>query len=58
MKIGARGISKALSKVLTNIHIENIETNNVSKIIFNKDTVDNPDKLIIIPRDVKRLIKE
>ena len=51
MKVGARGISKALERVLSNIHIESIEASEVSKIIFDGDVVSNPDKIILIPRE-------
>lgn len=55
MKVGARGISKALERVLASINIENIEASEVAKIIFDGDVVENPDKVVIIPRDKKKV---
>ena len=57
MNIGARGISKAFERVLTNIHIEDIEPSDVSKIIFTGDVIDNYKSINLIPRG-KTLKKE
>ncbi len=51
MKVGARGISKSLERVLSNIHIEDISSSLVSKIIFDGEVVENPNKIIFIPRE-------
>ena len=51
MKIGARGIEKAIQKVLTSIHIEDIEPGEVSKIIFTGEVVSDPSKIVIIKRE-------
>ena len=53
-KTGARGIEQALSTVLESINIENIRSSDVSKIIFNKDVVDNPNNLILIEKSKQK----
>lgn len=59
LKIGARGIEKALQKILTNIHIEDIEPDDVSKIIFTGEVVKNPEAIKIIPREKqKKLVRK
>ena len=55
MNIGARGISKALERVLSNIHVEEIQSSKVSKIIFDGDVVENPDKIVLIPCDKQKV---
>lgn len=55
-KIGARGIEKAFQDLLTNIHIEDIDPNEYSKIIFTKDVVYNPNSIILVPCE-KKLLK-
>ena len=48
--IGARGIDKALQYVLSKIHIEDIDSTMVDKIILNKECIIDPNKLVIIPK--------
>ena len=55
MNIGARGISKALERVLSNIHVEEIKSSEVSKIIFDGEVVENPDKIVLIPCDKQKV---
>lgn len=56
MKIGARGITKAFERVLTNIHIEDIEPSEVSKVIFNGDVVAKPEEIQLIKKEkIKKL---
>ena len=55
MKVGARGISKALERVLKRIHVEEIKASEVSKIIFNGEVVENPDRIILIPSDKEKV---
>lgn len=50
MKVGARGISKALERVLSSINIENIEASEVAKIVFDGDVVSDPNKIVLVPR--------
>ena len=58
MNIGARGIKKAFERVLTNIHIENIDEEEVQKIIFTGETINNPNSIILVPREkIKKLKK-
>lgn len=59
LEIGARGISKALERVLSSIHIEDIDARDVSKIVFDGEVVNNPEKIILIPRekDKQKVIK-
>ena len=54
LKIGARGIAKALQKVLASIHIEDIEPENVAKIIFTGEVLSDPSKIILIPREQEK----
>ena len=59
LKVGARGISKALERVLTSIHIEDIDAKEVSKVVFNGEVVHDPSKIVLIPRkhDKQKSIK-
>ena len=58
MKVGARGISKALERVLSSIDIESIEPSQVSKIILDGNVVNDPNKVILIPHEkTKQKIK-
>ena len=50
MKVGARGISKALERVLASINIENIEASEISKIIFDGNVINDPNKVVLVPR--------
>ena len=50
LKIGARGISKAFERVLTSIHIEDIDPNEVSKIIFAGDVIEHPENIELISK--------
>ena len=59
LKIGARGIAKALQKVLTSIHIQDIEPEDVQKIVFTGEVLSDPSKIILIPREKeKQKVKE
>ena len=55
-KIGVRGIEQALSKVYDSINIENIKSSSVAKIILNKEVIDDPSKVIIIPREKQKVL--
>ena len=57
MNIGARGISKALERVLSNIHVEEIKASEVAKIIFDGDVIEYPDKIVLISRDKQKIKK-
>lgn len=58
MEIGNRGIAAALSKVLDSINLIDIRSNEVAKIILNKDVIDNPEKLVLIKREKqKKLVR-
>lgn len=57
---GARGISKALQKVLTSIHVEDLEPEKVEKIIFNGQVVHEPSAIILVPKakeNVKQMVR-
>ena len=57
-KTGARGIEQALSNVLESINIESIKGSEISKIILNKEVIDNPEKVILVERNKqKKLVK-
>lgn len=49
-KIGARGIEKAFQEVLYNVHMIDIEPSKVKEVIFTKECIDDPSKLIIVER--------
>lgn len=55
-KVGARGISKAFQKVLDKIDITAMNFENYEKIIFTKDCITDPNKLILIEKE-KELVK-
>ena len=50
LKIGARGIERALQDLLSDIHIEEIDESKVEKIIFTGECVDDPTKVILVPK--------
>ncbi len=59
LEIGVRGIEKELERVLTSIHIEDIEPSEVQKIIFTGQVVSDPKAIILVPREkskVKKLV--
>ena len=49
-KIGVRGISQSLIKVLDNINVESIKASEVSKIILNKDVIYHPENVVLVYR--------
>ena len=51
LDIGARGIEKAYQRVLTNIHIEDINPMDVEKIVFTGNCVHNPKDIILVPKE-------
>ena len=58
MRQGVTGIEKALISVLRGIGIQDIRASEIEKIVLNGEVVDNPEKVILIPRakqKVKRL---
>ncbi len=61
LKIGVRGISKVLERVLASIGIEDIDPNEVSKIILKGSVLTDPNTVELIPRKkqrVKRIVKK
>ena len=57
-KTGARGIEQALSNVLESINIESIRGSEISKIILNKEVIDNPEKVILVERSKQKKLKK
>lgn len=58
MQQGVSGIEKALLNVYQSINIQNIRASEVEKIILSSEVINNPEKVILIPRQkqkVKRL---
>ena len=51
--IGVRGIGTAFEDVLEEIKLEDINPKEVGKIIFTGDVVNNPNAIVLVPRDVK-----
>lgn len=49
--VGARGIKKAFKKILRDIHIEDIDANDIQKIIFTGEVVGDASKIILIKRE-------
>ena len=58
LKIGARGIEKALQTVFTNLNIQDIDEKLYSKIIFTKECILDPSKLILIEREESKVLKK
>ncbi len=50
---GVRGIEKVLQYILTGIPIFDVYLSDTAKIIFNPECIDDPEKIILIPRDEK-----
>ena len=57
MKQGVSGIEKVLIKVLKSINYYNIRASEVEKIVLNGEVINDPNKLIIVPRG-KELVKK
>ncbi len=57
IKEGVTGIKKALSKIFDGIKDYNIRASEVGKLIFTKESVEDPNKVIRVPRE-KSLVKK
>ena len=55
MKQGVTGIEKALVKVLQSVNIQDIRASEIKKIILNGEVVDNPNAVILIPRENQKV---
>ena len=53
LDIGVRGIDKVLQKVLSDINIQDIESDEVEKIILDGSVIDNKESVQLIPRTKK-----
>lgn len=51
LKVGVRGIETALEDILTSINIQDIDEDEISKIILSGDVIDDPSKVILIKRE-------
>lgn len=56
LKQGVTGVEKALLKVLQSINIQEIRPSVVKKIIFNGDVVNDPNQIVLVERE-KRKVK-
>ena len=50
---GVRGVEKVLQYILVGIPIFDVYQSNTAKIIFNPECIDDPKKIILIPREEK-----
>ena len=55
MKQGVTGIEKSLLKVFQSINAEDIRASEVEKIILNGEVVNNPNAVILIPREKQKI---
>ncbi len=53
LDIGVRGVDKVLQKILTDINIQDIDEKEVERIILSAEVIDDPSKVIIVPRSKK-----
>ncbi len=55
LDVGVRGIDKVLQKVLTDISIQDIDSNDIEKIILNSEVLTDSNKVILIPRQSNKV---
>lgn len=58
LNIGVRGIDKVLQKVLSDINIQDIDSNDVNMIILNGDVITDASKVFIVPRQQEKVLEK
>lgn len=58
LDIGVRGIDKVLQKVLTDINIQDIDSDEISMIVLNGDVITDASKVFLVPKKEEKVLKK